>query len=231
MNHTVRAACGLAFATLIAAGCGGGGGDDGEDPPPNGPYDVAAAWRNSQTTAHGYTVSGSVGGQTLTLAVQATPAGASTYPRTGASANRVDLSATARVNNGTPATTTASIYYTGTANVIGYTTDGACGDVTTLLPLPSNATIGAGGTLYSMTTYSDCTPGGSTVVGTTAATWTIEVDSNVVLFCVSTADSESGTLLLTTKECLEIGQNGALRDRARVTITVPGEAPVVLYSD
>ncbi|HSV69312.1 MAG TPA: hypothetical protein VLI72_04320 [Methylibium sp.] len=229
MNHAARAVCGLAFATLTAAGCGGGGG--GDDPPPNGPYDVAAAWQNSQTTAHGYTVSATTGGQTLTLAVQATPAGDSTYPRTGAAAKRVDLSASASVNGGTPVTSTAAVYYTGSANVIGYATDGGCGDVTTLLPLPTNATIGASGTLYSVTTYSDCTLGGTNVVGTTAATWSLEVDSGVVLFCVGTADSESGTLVLTTKECLEIGQNGSLGARARVTLTVPGETPVVLYSD
>lgn len=228
MNHTVRAACGLALATLVVAGCGGG--SDGDDPPPNGPYDIGAAWQNSQTTAHGYTVSGNSGGQTLSVTVQVTPAGASTYPRTGAAANRVDLSASARINNGTPATTTASVYYTGTANVIGYQTDGSCGDVTTVLPLPANASIGANGTLYSVNTYADCTPGAGSVVGTTAATWSLEVDSNVVLFCVSTADSEGGTLVLTTKECLEISQAGALRARARVTLTAPGSAPVVLYS-
>jgi len=230
MNQTARAACGLVFATLIAAGCGGGGGD-GEDPPPTGPYDIAAAWRNSQTTAHGYTVSGNVGGQTLTLTVQATPAGASTYPRTGASANRVDLSATARVNNGTPATTTASIYYTGTANLIGYSTDGTCGDVTTLLPLPTNASIGDDGTLYNMTVYGDCTPSGTGVVGTTAARWSLKRDGTTVLFCVTTADSQGSTVLLTTEECVEIGQNGALSDDARVTVTVTGESPIVLYSD
>ncbi len=229
MNRNVRAACGLALVTLLAAGCGGGG--DGDDPPPSGPYDVGAAWRNSQTTAHGYTVSGTSGGQTLTVTVQVTPAGATTYPRTGAAANRVDLSASARINNGTPATTTASVYYTGSANVIGYQTEGSCGDVTTVLPLPANASIGTSGPLYEVTTYANCTPGGSTVVGTTAATWSLEVDSNVVLFCINTADREGGTLVLTTKECLEIGQNGALRDRARVTLTVPGSAPVVLYSD
>lgn len=228
MNHALRAACGLAVATLLATGCGGGGG--GGDPPPNGPYDVAAAWQNSQTTAHDYNVSGNVLGQTLTLWVEVAPAGASTYPRTGAAATRVDLSATARVDGGAPATTTASNYYIGSADVIGYVADGSCGDVTTQLPLPTDASIGAGGALYDTVHYSDCTPGGSTVVGTTAATWSLERDANLVLFCVTMAECQGGTLLLTTQECVEIAQDGTLRDDARVTLTVPGEPPIVLDS-
>lgn len=213
-----------ALVSLLVACGGGGGGND-----PAEPFNVAVAWQNALTTQRTYQASASVSGNTISLDVQIEPQAASTYPRSGAAASRVDQTVTARINGGGDVTDHVAMYYTGDANVIGNVNDdGSCSDVTTNLPLPTAADMGASGSLYSDIDYADC-GGGAATGSSTSATWSLQSDQGVDYFCVNTTELDTnGALIGRLYECVEVHPAGTLGSRVRVTIELPGEPLLVL---
>lgn len=230
----------LVALVVLVAGCGGGGGGGGGDnDAPAGPYDVAKAWQNALTTAYSYTATGKVSGTSVSVTVTNTPFGAATYLHTieGSNPAQINIPAT-RVDQTTTASgggfsesAIARVYYTGTANVVGveYPYAGGyvgCADVTTTLPLPTSATLGQSGPLYSAIEYGMCSGGGVNGV-TSTATWSLNDYSGVPYFCINETElNPDGTDI--SNECIEVRTDGSLGSRVRLTFKFQGEQEDVL---
>lgn len=225
MNRSVCASA-LVAAVLIG-GCGGGGGSDGPT------YNAAAAWQALVAPAGVRTIGASGRGSdnvNYVLAQRFTGAGLRTYPRTPTTATRTDVLTT--VSYGTTIETADSeIFYIGAGQIIGFRyldVTATCADVVTTLP-PNSARVGDFGPLYTSTEYSNCTPGNTTVVERTTATWSITSISGAPYFCYrdqareqpSNADAGSEEI------CIQVAQDGSLGVPVRITLTVPPDFSLV----
>lgn len=222
MRRFMMGLSGVSVSLLVA--CGGGGSDA-----PAGPFNVAAAWQNALTTQRTYHASASVDGNTISLDMQIQPLAASTYPPSGVATSRVDQTVIARINGGNDVTDHVVVHYTGDANVIGHVNDdGTCSDVTTNLPLPTAADMGAHGSLYRAIDHADCSGGAATGSGT-EADWLLQSEQGVDYFCVYTTEEDTnGALIGRVNECVEVHPDGTLGSRVRVTVEIPGEPLLVL---
>lgn len=220
-NITWRAACGLAL-TALTAGCGGGGGGGSSD---DTPYAVAVAWNDLIVPSAVRTILASGRGNDgnhYALELRFTPLGDSTYPKSGASAQRTDQRVSVSVNGGTPIVGLQSLYYTGAAQLIGASADGGwCSDIVTTLP-PATARIGDSGVLYNTTDYDSCDPGDTTVTSSSRARWSVEDIGGTVYFCINysyrdASNNPDGT----ESDCVAINPDGSFGTRVRVELAFP----------
>jgi hypothetical protein len=155
--------------------------------------------------------------------------GGSSFPLTGAAANRVDV--TSSVRRLSPTTLLGSavseVYYDNTLRVLGSrdTVDAdpaTCTRATAASVPPAVARLGNSGALYTVDDLDGCGPG-ALQTGTSTTTWSVEGEAGIVFFCInSVSRNNAGAELSRESDCLEIDAAGTPGLRARVSVSVPG---------
>jgi hypothetical protein len=204
---------------LLAAACGGGG-DAGT--PSAGPYAADDGLRRLLVTGGRWDLSGSAAGQPFTMTIALAPTASGPFPVTGIPAAR-SLQTVSVTTGGQTSTSTETIYYAPQTNaVIGLEADGTCSVATSNTPVPATAPMGAGGPIFAETDLDGCLAG-SNSLGTTANTWSLEMDSGVSLLCWNMAAKDpAGAPAGNASTCFEIAVDGTLGARARFTVAAGG---------
>lgn len=215
-----RSSLALAAALMLAA-CGGGG--DGGELRVETNYDAAGAWRNLLSAPHSYTASGrGSDGRDYRYSLQFTPQGASSYPRTGAAATRVDRQATLQGSGLAPSVDLGALFFVGSFLLIGLTSGSSCSDVNMPFGLPGPVPIGSNAAMYSSSRYPDC---GSASDGSGASTrWSIQFYSGDVYFCLDTTQRDAGgAVAFSQQTCLQISPSGGLGPKLQYTLVIPSQ--------
>lgn len=214
--HTRHTRWIAALAVLLTAACGGGGGDAGTAPAPaTTAFTFQAAFGTYALTGSttNYSVSGICSGSaTLTEA----PAITATFE--GIGGYSVDEVATITLSNCTPSngagtsTTRSTTYYDGNFSPLGSSTPGEEYERLQTAPVPLPATVRVGDTaqIGTLTLYADSTK--STVTGSRALSYVVEVDSTtsaIVNLIVREYDT-SNRLLYTQQTRYRITSDGVL---------------------
>lgn len=225
-----------ALLPLLLAACGGGGDDGGNSgfTPPTDAYDARAAWQNlltQQRTWSGITGRGS-DNLTYTVSVQVGPLADAAFPLSGTVLRRGSQTVTTQVGNATPTVVLNELFYDagllwqGSRHTVGNGTP-SCDEATTgtsALP-PTAVRFDAAGTpvtgaLLAGTIYANCSSR-TGVRGTAASSWSLEFESGIVWFCVTTRaeDLLQPPTVTTESDCVSVSSPaGTLGDRARITL-------------
>jgi hypothetical protein len=215
--------CALLCATVLAAACGGGGDSaPAPAPAPSATYDLNAALTSALSTGVSFSnLHATLNGVTYTLNGGFTP----TTDGTLLGANFKRATETLTISQGaTPiGTEITTLYYSlSPARVNLATTSG--GELLVYQPkadLPTAASVGQSGALYTGTEYAS--PTISAVLATFATTWSLEADTNTTAWaCLTTTTNAAGSAS-TAKLCLRTSPSGALSG-AKLTTTVNGVA-------
>lgn len=228
MNFLSLNARRLAGAALLAtlAACGGGG-DAGTTPAAATEYPIRTAYHNLITTGGTWTTSGTGSdGVVYTFVITFTPQGTGTFPLTGATANKTQLTATISTPGRAPVTT-QNTNYTRSDNDASVGTDngdGTCSQPVagTAIVLPDSATAGAVGGSEQTLDYSSCTPGTSpTGSASSTDSWSLELDRGVPLLCQNTTVTDGNPPVTSSLGvCVEVTASGGIGNRARVTLNI-----------
>jgi hypothetical protein len=215
------------FATLTA--CGGGGGDPFVPSVPSleDAYDITRILFILLTGTGSYTVGG-VGsdGALYEMTIRFEPDSDSFFPFTGLPGARSNKTVTLKRNGVVVTTVTDTTHYDrNTLTVHGSSSsDGSCSLVTSSTAPPSSAAPGSGGTLDTSTDYAGCSSGAA-ARGSTTRTWSIETEALTVYFCShETSRDLAGSVTATESVCLQVGRDGSLGSKARVTRLMPGSS-------
>jgi hypothetical protein len=206
----------------MLAGCGGGG-NSGSPPPPA--YAVNAALGHLLGSGGAWTVSGTASdGHAYVLTYAFAPQAPAPFPVSGATAARSQQTMSTKVDGIDMGSAAETFYFDASSlQFVGIEFDnGSCSVMKGNTSLPTATTIGTSGPLFNESDNGDCVSG-SPEVGTTAGTWSLESDSNVVLLCwnlVSPSPPESPTA--TASYCFEIQTDGTLGTKARLNLAVLG---------
>lgn len=213
----------LATVLLAACGGGGGGGDDRD-------FAVATAWQGLIAPGAVRTLAAAgrgSDGNNYAIQLRFTPLGPSVYPKSGTTASRTDQRTEVSVNGGAPFVGVQSLYYTGAAQLIGASADGACADIVTTLP-PATAKVGDDGPLYTATDYASCASGDTTVVSRSTARWSIENIGGTVFYCTNiTYRNVANNPVGTESDCIQVNTDGSFGTRVRIELTGPGSFSLV----
>lgn len=211
--------------TMLLSACGGGGdgGNSGFTPPTND-FAALAGWQNLLSVGGAWTVSG-IGSDGLhyrTTLQYATDADAA-YPPTGATYARSVLRSTTEQAGQPLGTGTVEFFRSADFRlqaVRATPASGAavCSDASASA-LPAVATrVAQGGALATLDDRNGCLPA-SPVVGSTAATWSIEFERGIVLLCLTSASSNALQQPIGREsDCVEIAADGRLGTRARIAL-------------
>jgi hypothetical protein len=200
---------------LCMAGCGGGGGGS-DPPPPPGHYAVGAALGHLLKDGGSWTMVGSgPGGQPTTIGVAFVPATPGPFTQTGATGARTFETTTVSAS-GASASGTATFYFDASSLAFqGIDFEGQCSLVTSNTAVPASADPGASGALFDESDFDNCA-GGTSATGTTANTWSLEADGDVMLLCWNQlAHDLLGVTTGNGAFCIEVGTDGTLGSRAR----------------
>ena len=158
----------------------------------------------------------------VTIAFAALPPGP--FPIGGATTARSEETITF-VSAGQTSAGTITYYFEPTsAAFFGAAADGACSIGTSNTALPTEAAIGASGSLFNESDLDGCASN-SVALGTSASTWSIVADSGVALLCWNLISSDlAGTQNGSESICLEIAVDGTLGTKARFAINSAGLA-------
>lgn len=213
----------LAAAVLLSA-CGGGGGSGDIDVRVD--YDPGAAWRQLLTTPRNYTAAGrGSDGRDYVYTLSFTPQGSGSYPRNGASAERVERRSSLTPFGGPPAIDLGALFFITGFLLIGLSSaSGGCSDIGMPFAPPPFSPIGGSGSLFGSTDYASCTPGGSSN-GNSTTRWTIQFYSGDVYFCLDTTQRDSGgAVSLTQSICFALSPAGnGLGSKLQYTLVIPGQ--------
>jgi hypothetical protein len=202
---TNAAICALLTCTLVA--CGGGGDDGTADTTATATYPVEAAFRTFFGTAANYQASASDRlGNTYALTFSVSPQQAKSAPSISASTLPTTLvTASVRINNGSPVVDTSEIYYAASPfTLVGSIADGEVFRTTRSDPLPATAAVGATGLVASGT----LTDGATTT--TEIVNWSLESDTaSTAWLCMQTQGTDADGPY-SSKECIRINQAGVI---------------------
>lgn len=212
---------GFGFLAMAVAACGGGG---SSDTPPDAlatlTFQSRAAVNNNQTATKTYTVTGTGSDgivYALTMAMAPTTNSSSYFP-TATRASAVSLlfrkaGVTVNTINATNLSDATTLLPQG----IEYP-DGSCAVMTSSTAVADTAKVGDRVASADGTVYLNCASK-TTPAGYISATTSIERDGDIPFIC-GTATSKSSSLvtLATVTTCVEIAQDGQIKDRARVSV-------------
>ena len=206
-------------AALVLAACGG----DGDSSP--APVSIATAQRHLLVDGGSWTLTGSgADGSPYTMNMTFVPLPADTTIVSGAAFPRSQQTF-AVVQGGVTLSSGGPTYWFDAASlavVQSDNDDGTCSLATANTAPPASASVGAGGNLYALSNLDGCT-GAASAVSTTATTWSLESDKNVVLLCSnSTSKDLSGSTTATLSICVQAAPDGLIGTKARVTISALG---------
>lgn len=227
----------VALAALLTA-CGGGGGGGvtgGAEPPPViaplptvASINVAGAWKDYSTAAHSWTMPGKGSdARAFELTVVMKPGALAAFPLTGASGQTSDQSLRFSIDGANTVTSDGTLYVTAD-NLLGVATnDGACAGTRAAMPsLPTSSPVGTSGPMFILDGYAGCKTTGQ-ALGSTAFTWSVEKDGDLVMFCITSKQQDASANPTTTEvDCMEASVNGTLGGRAKFTITKPDGASI-----
>jgi hypothetical protein len=225
----------LACAAAVAlAACGGDG-----DPGDNSNYNALAAWNNflAPGAPRSWTATGTSNGKTYELSVGIAPMADAEFPVTGATANRLAITASVREGTTTIGSSVTQLYFDDDLLVLGTRagpvgSGSTCGAATSASVPPPVAKIANAGPLFTANELDGCTSGAAKT-GTTTATWSVELDQRTRLtyFCINSSIADTrGNVQGTENDCVEIDNAGTLGNRARITVTVPGTLAITAYT-
>jgi len=209
-----------AVSILLLAACGGGGGDP---PPPPTSYAVRSAWTQLLTTAHSWTLTGTApNSQQFTITMDFAPIPDGAFQVNGVMARRVQETLTI-ASGGQSDSAAQTIYLDPTSlAVIGFDEGGTCSVATSNSALPDSASIGSGGPLFGLSDLVGCTSTAA-VGGTTAGSWLLETVSGYALMCWNLVSMDlAGTQVASMSTCFEIGADGTVGGKARLTLSAAG---------
>ena len=231
MKMTAAKPLGLTLLVSLLAACGGGGGGD-SGLSVSTPYAVGQGYANLLAANRSWTTTG-VGsdGRTYTFTLQTQRLADAAFPLTGVTAARVRQTSTVTASSPSPVnspSTTDSYYSLSTGLLIGTYSpdDGSCSRVTASTALPAQATAGGTGPLTTEAELNGCTST-SAQTATTTSTWSLVAAASAnggafALLCENASIVGSGTVTSgTAAYCVEIGTDGSLGSRAKLTINVP----------
>jgi hypothetical protein len=224
------AAPALALAALLTA-CGGGGGDDGVETPAVTSVNVAAAWRNFLTGPGNWQATGpGPDGKAYVFSVAINPGSPGTFSFTGQSGQTSTQTSSISVDGVNLGQSIQTLYYNGD-NLFGIDyDDGNCSVVQPLAsPLPDASPVGSGGSLPTQLEYGSCVLPQQSHYATTENQWTIESDSNVTLFCVTSTEIGLADQAVAGKEkdCLEVAADGTLGKKAKFILYLSDTESIV----
>ncbi|MEO6745393.1 MAG: hypothetical protein ABIN08_12990 [Caldimonas sp.] len=209
-------------AAILLAACGGNG-----DPTPVTPPAYAAdiAQRHLLTGGGSWAMSGTgPTGQAFTITMTFAPLLDAAFPISGAVASLSRQTFTLTQEGTTTDVGGPTFYFDkSTLSIVGTDNgDGTCSVATSSAALPSSAAAGANGSLVTRSELNFCASSAGSV-GITTTRWSIETDAGIALLCWnSTVTDAIGSVIETDSRCVEIGTDGSLGRRARLTITVVG---------
>lgn len=213
-----RLAAAAALSALLAA-CGGGSDDDAGEPATT-TYNARAAFQQLLGTGGSWTVSGTGNdSRSYQITLSYTPSGSSLFVMDGLVYDTATQTLTLRQSGSSSDSVTQTIYHNlSTATVAGTrTTDDECSVAVATGSLPTAARVGDSGPLFRLTDYEGCV--GSTAVGVSDVTWSVERNAGRAYYCLTTRYVTAGGLEI---ECVEAnGTGGLLGNRARVRLEAP----------
>jgi len=222
-----------ALLAALLAGCGGGGSSSGDGgfKPPGDDIDARAAWENLLTTTRTWVVSGTASdGFSYTASISVAPGGALEFPVTGNTAARSIASIVLTRGATTVDSRIAETFFdAATGFVVGlrHTIDGVgtfCSSATSAAVPPDAAELGSSGPLFTIDELDGCLAS-SAKLGTATQTWSVEFESEtgITYFCTNATEQNlSGAVIATESDCIEVGADGSLGDKARVTVSSAG---------
>lgn len=210
-----------AATAIVLSACGGGGSDTPAAPTT---YAVNAALGHLLVTGGSWPMTGTANGQSFTLTIAFAPAAAGPFPVNGAMSAQ-SLQTITLVSGGSSSGGTQTVYFDATTHAFfGLQADGTCSVATANTALPATAAVGASGAIFSESDLDGCA-GTSTVLGTTANTWSLVSDTGVALLCWdSDAKDSAGTPNGTESICFETAADGTLGSKARFALNASGLA-------
>ncbi|MEY8688613.1 MAG: hypothetical protein AB9M53_01870 [Leptothrix sp. (in: b-proteobacteria)] len=229
----LRKDCAFSLSVVVAASiaaCGGGGsGGNSTDPNIGVTFQIRAAQVNSINTAKSYTMTGTGNdGKAYSITLSRTPGGTGVFPGDGQTYARAGASVVIRQDGVAITNSNAIGYYdAATSLAVGVVdSSGACLIPQQGIPVPLTAKVGDAGSAGTATQYSSCVQG-RTTVGTYTASWSMESDAGIALLCnTSTFNNTVQGSSITQTQCFEIGADGSLKDRAKITLSVIGSFSV-----
>lgn len=223
----VRSTLAVLACTALLASCGGGSDSNSGT---SDDYNAFAAWRNLLTRIDAWSVTGTASdGQVYELRLGTAPVANSSFPITGAAANRADLSSSIRQGTTVLGSGVTELYYDNQYRVIGSRIGSSssptltCESATSAAAPPAAAKVGTSGLLYATDGLDGCTAG-SNRVGSTTARWSIEAIGGVVYFCIdaTSQDLANPPNVVSEKDCIEVATDGSLGTRARISLASAG---------
>lgn len=213
-----RLVAAAALSALLVA-CGGGSDSDAGDPATT-TYNARAAFQQLLGSGGSWTVTGT-GNDNLAyqITLSYTPTGSGLFVMDGRTYDTATQTLTLRQSGSSSGSVSQTIYHTlSTATVGGTrTTDDECSVAVMTGSLPTAARVGDSGPLFRLTDYEGCA--GSTAVGVSDVTWSVERNGGRAYYCLTTRFVTAGGLEI---ECVEAnGAAGLLGSRARVRIEAP----------
>ena len=213
-----RVAAAAALAALLTA-CGGGSDDDAGQPA-NTTYNPRAAFQQLLGTGGSWTVQGT-GNDNLNYQITLgySPAGSGVFVMDGRTYDTANQTLTLRQSGSASGSVSQTLYHSLSTTTVGgtRTSDNECSVAVMTGSLPTAARVGDNGPLFRLTDYEGCV--GSTAVGVTDVTWSVERNAGRAYYCLTTRYVTAGGLEI---ECVEAnGTGGLLGNRARVRIEAP----------
>jgi hypothetical protein len=208
-----------AATALLLVACGGGGGDDG---PPAGPYAVNTALGHLLVNGRSWDLHGTANGQAFALTLSFAPLPAGLFPVNGVFAGQ-SLETLTVVEAGQSTSEARTIFF-GPTNLAFFGVQfegGICSVATANTLLPTTASIGAAGPLFTETDLDGCASS-SLATGTTTSDWSLLTDSGVPLLCWNLKSTDLSGTVVTESTCVEIAVDGSLGTRARYVATALG---------
>jgi hypothetical protein len=206
-------------AALLLAACGGGG----DDTPPPVNYAVKMAMDQLLTTAHSWTLTGTdPNAQAFTLTLAFAPLSDGPFPVNGTVARRAQETLTV-ASAGQSSSGVQTIYLDRSSlSFVGFEADGSCSVATSNVVLPASTALGSSGAHFGLSDLDGCASNAA-AAGTTAGTWSLEIDSGVALLCWNlTSKDLAGVQNGSVSTCFEIAIDGSLGSRARFTLIALG---------